>query len=150
MHPGMTIVNNQLDEQFFSCMFISILYMFRVAMCPSSGELLYQCDIWFMSLCVDDRLVCRSICSCIPCASRWLFTWIKRKSNMAPPSCPKKNPRGKREFPQLNINQNKKVITVKKKPLFSCSETHTVEFASRQRHYWRNAQQYGRVLQNRR
>ena len=40
-------------------------YMFRAAMCPSSGELLYQCDIWLMSLCVDDRLVCRSICSCI-------------------------------------------------------------------------------------
>ena len=37
--------------------------MFRTAMCPSSGELLYQCDTWFMSLCVDDRLVCRSICS---------------------------------------------------------------------------------------
>ena len=34
----------------FSCMFISILYMFRAAMCPSSGELLYQCDAWFMSL----------------------------------------------------------------------------------------------------
>jgi len=34
-------------------------------MCPSSGELLYQCDNWFMSLCVDDRLVCRSICSCL-------------------------------------------------------------------------------------
>ena len=27
-------------------------------MCPSSGELLYQYDTWFMSLCVDDRLVC--------------------------------------------------------------------------------------------
>ena len=50
----------------FSCMFISILYMFQAAMCTSSGELLYQCDTWFMSLCVDDRLVCRSICSCIP------------------------------------------------------------------------------------
>jgi hypothetical protein len=25
---------------FFSCMFISILYMFRVAVCPSSGELI--------------------------------------------------------------------------------------------------------------
>jgi len=33
--------------------------MFRAAMCPSSGELLYQCDAWFMSLCVDDRLVYR-------------------------------------------------------------------------------------------
>jgi len=43
-------VNNQLDAQFlFSCMFISILYIFRAAMCPSSGEL-YQYDIWYMSL----------------------------------------------------------------------------------------------------
>ena len=31
-------------------MFISVLYMFRAVMCPSSGELLYQCDTWFMSL----------------------------------------------------------------------------------------------------
>jgi len=27
---------------------------------------MYQCDTWFMSLCADDRLVCRSMCSCIP------------------------------------------------------------------------------------
>ena len=27
--------------------------MFRAAMCPSSGELLYQCDTRFMSLCVE-------------------------------------------------------------------------------------------------
>jgi len=44
-------------------MFISILYMFQAAMCPSSGELLYRCVTWFMSLCVDDRLVC---ITCIP------------------------------------------------------------------------------------
>jgi hypothetical protein len=31
-------VNNELDAQFYSRMFISILYMFRAAMCPSSGE----------------------------------------------------------------------------------------------------------------
>jgi len=49
----------------FSCMFISILHVVRAATCPSSGELLYQCDTWFMSLCVDARLVSRSICSCI-------------------------------------------------------------------------------------
>jgi len=54
----MILVNNQLDAQFFSYLFISILYMFRAAMCPSSGELLYQCDTWFMSPCVDGRLVC--------------------------------------------------------------------------------------------
>jgi len=50
---------------FFSCMFISVIYMFRAALCPSSGELLYQSDTWLMSHCVDDRLVCRSICSYI-------------------------------------------------------------------------------------
>ena len=61
VHPGMILVNNQLEHN-FSCMFISILYMFRAAMCPSSGELLYQCDTWFMSLCVDDRLLCRLTC----------------------------------------------------------------------------------------
>jgi len=37
----------------FSLIFISILYVFRAAMCPLSGELLYQCDTWFMSLCVS-------------------------------------------------------------------------------------------------
>jgi len=49
VHPGMILVYNQPDAQFF----ISILYMFRAAMCPLSGELLYQCDTWFMSPCVD-------------------------------------------------------------------------------------------------
>jgi hypothetical protein len=32
--------------------------MFRTAMCPSSGELLYQGNTWFMSLCVGDCPVC--------------------------------------------------------------------------------------------
>jgi len=40
-------------------MLIPILYMFRATMFPSTGELTYQCDTWYMSLCVDDRLVCR-------------------------------------------------------------------------------------------
>ena len=41
LHLGIFFVNNQLDAQFlFSCMFISILYMFRAAMCPSSGKLI--------------------------------------------------------------------------------------------------------------
>jgi hypothetical protein len=34
------LVNNQLDAQLFSCMFIAILYMFRAAICSSSGELI--------------------------------------------------------------------------------------------------------------
>jgi len=46
---------------------VSVRHLVYVTLCrcPSgmqaSGELLYQCDTWFMSLCVDDRLVC------IPC-----------------------------------------------------------------------------------
>jgi len=65
VHLAMILVNNQIDAQFFLVWFFSILDMFRAAMCPLSGELLYQCDTRFVSLCVDDRLVCRSICSCI-------------------------------------------------------------------------------------
>ena len=60
-------------QEHFSCMFISILYMFRAAMCPSSGELLYQRDTCFVSLCVDDRLVCRSICSCVFISILYMF-----------------------------------------------------------------------------
>jgi len=33
-------VNKQLDALLFPCVFIYILYMFRAAMCPSSGELI--------------------------------------------------------------------------------------------------------------
>ena len=40
--------------------FISILYMFRATSCSSSGESIYQYNIWYMSLCVGDRFVCRS------------------------------------------------------------------------------------------
>ena len=46
VHIGIIFVNNQFDAQFFSCMFISILYVFRAAMCPSSGELIVS--IWHL------------------------------------------------------------------------------------------------------
>jgi len=50
-------------------MFISIFYMFRANMCSSSGESIVSI-IWYMSLYVGDRLVCRngrnSIHTCIP------------------------------------------------------------------------------------
>ena len=52
---------------------MSILYMFRAAMCPSSVELLYQCDTWFISLCVDDRLVCRYNFSCVFISIVYMF-----------------------------------------------------------------------------
>jgi len=57
-------VNKQLDTQFFYMYVYFYSPHFWTAMCPS-GEL-YRCGIWYMSLYVDDRLVCRSICFCIP------------------------------------------------------------------------------------
>jgi hypothetical protein len=39
VHLVIILINSQLDAQFFSRMFISILYMFRAAMRPSPGEL---------------------------------------------------------------------------------------------------------------
>jgi hypothetical protein len=39
-HYRITFVNNQLEANSFSCMLISILYMFQAAMCASSGELI--------------------------------------------------------------------------------------------------------------
>jgi len=47
--------------------------MFPAAMCPSSGELLYHCDKWFMSVCVDGRLVCRSIFLCMFISILYMF-----------------------------------------------------------------------------
>jgi len=49
--------NKQFDAQFFSCMFISILYGQPCA--HHQENELYQYDIWYKSLCIDGRLVCR-------------------------------------------------------------------------------------------
>ena len=54
----------------FFYMFISILYMFRAAMCPSSGELIVSMEhlVCVTVYTVDDRLLCRSefIPTCTP------------------------------------------------------------------------------------
>jgi hypothetical protein len=39
-------------------MFISILYTFRALRAHHQENLLYQCDIWYLSFCVDDHLLC--------------------------------------------------------------------------------------------
>jgi len=61
VHLGIIFVNKQLEAQLFRYMFISIPHMFRAAMFPSSGELIYQYYIWYMSLYIDERLVCNEI-----------------------------------------------------------------------------------------
>ena len=44
----------------FLSMFISFLYIVWATMCPSSEEITV-CDTWYISVCVDDCLVCRVI-----------------------------------------------------------------------------------------
>jgi hypothetical protein len=57
VHLGSVLVNNQLDAQFF---FFRI-YLFQLFTCfehpcaHRQENQLYQYDIWYMSLCVDDR-----------------------------------------------------------------------------------------------
>ena len=54
------LLNDQLDARFFS------MYLFQFCTCleqPRARQQenqLYQCNIWYMSLCVGDCFVCRS------------------------------------------------------------------------------------------
>jgi len=53
------LVNDQLDAKFFS------IYLFQFSTCSDHScahhqeNQLYQYIIWYMSLCVGDRFVCR-------------------------------------------------------------------------------------------
>ena len=53
-------VNNQLDAQFFFyvCLFL-LSTCFEQPCAHHQENQLYQYDIWYMSLCIDERLVCR-------------------------------------------------------------------------------------------
>ena len=60
VHLGIFLVNNQLDAQlfFFVCLF-QFSTCFEQPCAHYQESQLYQYDIWYMSLCVCDRLVCR-------------------------------------------------------------------------------------------
>jgi hypothetical protein len=64
------MVNDQLDAQFFF-----LIYLFQFSTCFEQHSAhhqenkLYQYNVWYMSICVSDRLVCRSgrnFPTCIP------------------------------------------------------------------------------------
>jgi len=60
VHLITIFVNDQLDAQFFFLyLFIPVLYMFRATKCSSSESQLYQYELWYMSLYVGDRVICR-------------------------------------------------------------------------------------------
>ena len=52
-------VNNQLDAQFFFIYFFLFFTCFRQPCAHHQKNYLYQYDIWYMSLCIEDGLVCR-------------------------------------------------------------------------------------------
>jgi len=77
-------VNNQLDAQFFFIYVFSILYMFRAAMCPSSGELITPIHLVYATLyrwpfCrrVWMRLLCSLIQTCIPNGHIYRVTYTR-------------------------------------------------------------------------
>jgi hypothetical protein len=52
-------VNNQIDAQLFFCKF-QFCTCFEQPRAHHQENQLYQYNIWYVSLCVGDRLVCRS------------------------------------------------------------------------------------------
>jgi hypothetical protein len=67
VHLGIILVNDQLDAQFFFLisLFQSSTYSEQPRAHHQENQL-YQYNFWYTSLCVGDRLVCRSGRSCIP------------------------------------------------------------------------------------
>jgi len=60
VHPCIILWIKQTWSTVFLSMFISFLYMFRATMCPSSGEITVSMrHVVFVTVCVDDCLVCR-------------------------------------------------------------------------------------------
>ena len=54
------LVNDQLDAQFFSIYLFQFFTCFEQTRAHHQENQLYQYNIWYMSLCVGDRFVCRS------------------------------------------------------------------------------------------
>ena len=60
VHLGIILFNDQLDAQFLFCICLFRCSAYLKQPCAHHQDSqLYQYDIWHMSLCVGDRLVCR-------------------------------------------------------------------------------------------
>jgi len=53
------LVNDQIDAQFFSMCLFQFSTCFEQPRAHHQENQLYQCNIWYMSLCVGDHFVCR-------------------------------------------------------------------------------------------
>jgi len=54
------MVNDQLDSQFFSMYLFQFSTCFEQRRAHHQENQLYQYNLWYMSLCVGDRFLCRS------------------------------------------------------------------------------------------
>jgi len=54
------LVNDQLDAQFFSMYLFQFSTCFEQPRAHHQENQFYQYNLWYMSLCVGDRFVCRS------------------------------------------------------------------------------------------
>ena len=59
-HLVMILVNDQLDAQFFSMRLFQFSTCFEQPRAHHQENQLYQYHLWYMSLCVGNRCVCRS------------------------------------------------------------------------------------------
>jgi len=57
---------NNLCLVYLFLVYLSISTCFRRLCAHHQYKQLCVCDTWYLSFCVDDCLVCRNICSCIP------------------------------------------------------------------------------------
>jgi len=55
------LVNDQLDTQFFSMYLFQFSTCFEQSRAHHQENQLYQYNIWYMSLCVGDCFVCKSV-----------------------------------------------------------------------------------------
>jgi len=56
------MVNDQLDAQFFSMYLFQFSTCFEQPRAHHQENQLYQYSLWYMSVCVGDRFVCRCYC----------------------------------------------------------------------------------------
>jgi len=70
------LVNDQLDAQFFSICLFQFSTCFEKPRAHHQENQLYQYNIWYNSLCVGDRLVCRSESSFPTCIFDGHLHWV--------------------------------------------------------------------------
>ena len=76
---GTFLVNDQLDAQFFSMCLFQFSTCFEQLRAHHQENQLYSYlyNIWYMSLCVGDRFVCRSVPTCTRNGHRHRVTYTR-------------------------------------------------------------------------